>query len=57
MAPNKISADAGSMLNVIGTNTARAIVAVNPGIDPITVPATTPNKANAMLNGVIADKK
>jgi hypothetical protein len=45
------------MLNVIGTNTARAIVAVNPGIDPITVPATTPNKANAMLNGVMADKK
>ena len=55
MAPNKISADAGSMLNVIGTNTARAIVAVNPGIDPITVPATTPNKANAMLKVLDAE--
>ena len=57
IAPNKISAEAGSMLNVIGTKTASAMVAVNPGMDPTIVPATTPNKANAMFSGVIADKK
>ena len=45
------------MLKVIGTKIASAIVAVNPGIDPMMVPATTPNKANAKFNGVRADKK
>ena len=45
------------MLKVMGTKIASAMVAVNPGIDPITVPATTPNKANAKFKGVKADKK
>jgi uncharacterized membrane protein AbrB (regulator of aidB expression) len=57
MAPSKISAEAGSILKVIGTSTATAIVAVKPGIDPIIVPATTPNNANAMLVSVNAARK
>ena len=67
MAPNNISADAGSMAKVIGTSTANAIVAVNPGIDPTTVPASTPNNAkakllydeidsNPMFKGTVADE-
>jgi hypothetical protein len=57
MAPRRISAEAGSILKVMGTKIASAMVAVNPGIDPMTVPATTPNKANAKFKGVKADKK
>ncbi len=52
-----MSAEAGSILKVIGTRIASAMVAVSPGMDPMIVPATTPNNANAMLKGVIADKK
>lgn len=36
---------------------ATAIVAVNPGMEPITVPATTPHNANTKLNGVKAERK
>jgi hypothetical protein len=57
MAPKRMSAVAGSIVNVIGTSTATAIVAVNPGIDPITVPATTPKIANIKFIGVNAEIK
>jgi hypothetical protein len=50
----RISADAGSIENVMGTSTATAIVAVNPGSEPITVPAITPPKARRKFSGLIA---
>jgi hypothetical protein len=57
MAPSNINAEAGSILKVIGTRTATAIVAVRPGIDPMTVPATTPQSAKTRFKGVRALKK
>ncbi len=46
-----ISAGAGSIVKVNGTSTATAMVAVSPGMAPITVPATTPSSASSRLPG------
>ena len=57
MAPIRIRADAGAMVKVIGTRTATAMVAVRPGSEPMIVPATTPNNASMMWNGVRASSR
>jgi hypothetical protein len=44
-------------VNVNGTNTATAMVAVRPGNAPMTVPAMTPPSASSRLSGVSAASK
>src|SRR3546814_3999962 len=53
----RMSAEDGSIAKVSGTRTATAMVAVSPGSEPTMVPAATPPRANAMLNGVSAAAK
>src|SRR3546814_8980285 len=50
-------AEAGTIAKVSGTRTATAMVAVSPGSEPTMVPAATPPRANATLNGVSAAAK
>src|SRR3546814_279108 len=52
-----MGAEAGSIAKVSGTRTATAMVAVSPGSEPTMVPAATPPRANATLNGVSAAAK
>jgi len=46
-----MSALSGDIVNVSGTRTATAMVAVNPGIEPMIVPAATPRRASSRFSG------